>query len=108
MANGELETAESILVLLEPVAGETSEALQASTLANLARLRMLQGRLPLAESLAGQALSIDRRLVHPPAIAADHVLLGEILRLAGRQEEAQRHVDTAGRIYRQTGQALPR
>lgn len=108
MATGELAAAEHILVLLEPVSSEASEALHASTLANLARLRLLQGRLPLAESLAGQALSIDRRLFHPPAIAADHLLLGEILRLAGRQEDAQRHVDTAGRIYRQTGQVLPR
>lgn len=103
MASGELEAAERTL---PPTSGEPSP-LQASTLANQARLRMLQGQPAQAETLANKALSLDRQLHHPPAIAADHALLGEILQRSGRKEEAERHVEIANRIFRQTGQALP-
>lgn len=106
MASGDLEAAERILPAFEQVASGEPSASQASTLANLARLRMLQGQPAQAETLADKALSVDRQLHHPPAIAADHALLGEILQRAGRNEEAQRHLETANRIFRQTGQPL--
>ncbi|KAB2927347.1 MAG: tetratricopeptide repeat protein, partial [Dechloromonas sp.] len=107
IAQGDTEMAASLLLPIEPAANAPASALAAGTLANLARLRLQQGQLAEAERLAISALQMDRQLLHPPAIAADHVLLGEVMQRAGRPDEAGRHLETAQRIFRQTGQPQP-
>lgn len=108
MTTGDLAAAETLLGHATRETCSSPPAMLANAQANLARLHLQQGRLSEAEMLARQALRIDRDILHPPAIAADHALLDEILRKAGRNEEAQYHHATAERIFQQTGQAAER
>jgi hypothetical protein len=54
-----------------------------------------------------QALTIDQRRRHPPAIAASRALLAELRAAAGDAVGAQTEAARALRIYRHTGQHAP-
>lgn len=91
----------SALALLQPWtqrAPELAPAQQAALSANLARAQLALGRTGQALDLAQHALQLDRQTPQPAVIAADHLLLAEVLQQAGRPTEAAAHAARAGRI----------
>lgn len=72
--------------------------LRAVLLANMAGVQLELGQTQAALALAQDALALDRQLEHPPAIAADHLLLARVLRRMGQEAQALAHQDKAQRI----------
>jgi tetratricopeptide (TPR) repeat protein len=72
--------------------------LRATLLANLARVRLALGEDDAAQTLALDALALDKQAQHPPAIAADHLLLAQVMQQAGHPAQAQEHLAKAQRI----------
>ena len=104
LAMGDLDGAEAMLKIAETRARENWPAILAATLANQARLSLRREHHREAISRAREALAIDRNLHHPPAIAADHVLLAEVLQELGNPEDARAHLERAEMLYGYTGQ----
>ena len=66
--------------------------------ANMAGVQLERGQTHAALALAQDALALDRQLEHPPAIAADHLLLARVLRRMGQEAQALTHQGKAQRI----------
>ena len=64
------------------------------------------GQMDAAQALALTALKLDRGLHHPPSVAEDHRLLGEIAAAQNRTSDRQFHFQRALSIYTNTGQEL--
>ncbi len=79
---------------------------RANALAELARIRHLQGDLPDALDLARQSLSVEQEISgrEHPAIAPRLFTLGELLLAAGRLAEAQSVLQRAEEQFQQTDQ----
>ena len=71
-----------------------------------ARILLQAGQLDAAQSAALAALDLDRALHHPPSVADDHRLLGDIAERKGQVDLARDHRERAAAIYRHTGQKV--
>ena len=62
------------------------------------------GKHSEADTTARQALDLDRALHHPPSVAEDHRLLGQIAAAQNNKPVAQQHYLRAAGIFANTGQ----
>lgn len=113
LAQGDIAVAEALLTEADTRSRMLAPELRATTLANRARALLARAtpgeptapsHLAAAQRLGAEALDIDRARLHPPAIAADHLLLGDIAARNGDIPEARRHFARARAIFAQTGQ----
>lgn len=80
----------------------------ASAVAELARIRMRQGRLPEAESACREALALAGQSEYAgwPAFCLVHIALAEVLRESGRLDEAWDCLQAGLDLGRRSGQVL--
>ena len=76
----------------------------ATTLHARATLLLAAGQKEEAAAAAQAALEIDRALHHPPSVADDHRLLGQIATAQNDTEKARHHTRRALNIFANTGQ----
>jgi tetratricopeptide (TPR) repeat protein len=89
------------MALLQPWMARIADLpldMRAVLLANMAGVQLEQGQTHAALALAQDALALDRQLEHPPAIAADHLLLARVWQRIGQEAQAQTHQGKARRI----------
>jgi tetratricopeptide (TPR) repeat protein len=75
------------MALLQPWMARIADLpldMRAVLLANMAGVQLEQGQTHAALALAQDALALDRQLEHPPAIAADHLLLARVWQRIGQ------------------------
>jgi tetratricopeptide (TPR) repeat protein len=92
---------ERSLALLRPWVAQAPDMppqMRAALLANMARVQLALGYANVALNLAQDALALDQQLEHPPAIAADHLLLASVLHQMDRAADARLHQVKAQRI----------
>ncbi len=76
---------------------------RAATLNNLSFVKMLQGELDLAESLADIALGIRKEQANQAGIAFSHLTKGEIAEAKGNREQATLAYQTAAALFKELG-----
>jgi tetratricopeptide (TPR) repeat protein len=87
---------------------QSSDPANAELFAHLHHVRavlaLAEGAPVAAYRAAEQALTLDRQRHHPPAVAADHLLLGDAAWAAQRLDDARAHYERARNIFANTGQ----
>jgi tetratricopeptide (TPR) repeat protein len=89
------------MALLQPWMARMADLppdMRAVLLANMAGVQLERGQTDSALALAQDALTLDRQLEHPPAIAADHLLLARVLQRMDLEAQALAHQGKAQRI----------
>jgi tetratricopeptide (TPR) repeat protein len=103
---GRYDDAERWAETARSYAGEGDLSAAFSWRAALARVRARQGSVEEAESLAREAVDLVRRTDALNQQGNVYLALGEVLRLAGRAEEASAAVDAAAEAFERKGNVV--